>query len=377
MKKLAIICAGLDQLPLVNKAKEMGIETHCFAWDKEGFNQCKGIADYFHPISILEKEKILEVCKEIKVDGVTSIMNDFAVPTVAYVAQEMGLTGNNYEDSLIPANKYLARQVYQKHGVSSPRFALASEGVDLAGFRYPLIVKPTDGRATLGVIKVENEKEVQDAIQRSIENSYRKEVIIEEYIEGDEVSVDSISWNGKHYTLAIKERELTAGINCKVKTAGHWPFELPSHILDKIKIENQKALDSINHKYGASNNEFRVNKYGEVFILEVNPRMSGDHAHILMKLYNGYDIVKGVIDVALGQFEEPVITQTKYAGIYYLYKQTEWVKQIIENSAQDPDIVYTEITDPELKDLRSCADRTGCFIYQSDNKRRWNGKLGK
>jgi len=331
-KKLAIIFANVEQLPLVNKAKEMGIETHCFSWDKEGFTQCKGITDYFHPISTLEKELILEKCKEIKVDGVASIMNDFAVPTVAYVAQGMGLPGNNYEDSLIPANKFLARQVYQNFGVSSPRFTLAHEGVDLTGFKYPLIVKPTDGRSTMGVIKVEKEEDVQEAIQRSVENSFRKEAIIEEFIEGVEVSVDSISWNGKHYMLAIKERELTTGINCKVKTAGHWPFELPNDIIEKIKRENQKAMDAIRYRYGASNNEFRVNKDGEVFILEVNPRMAGDSSHILMKLYNGYDIVKGVIDVALGQFEEPVITETKYTGIYYLCKQTKWVKDVIENS---------------------------------------------
>jgi len=99
--------------------------------------------------------------------------------------------------------------------------------------------------------------------------------------------------------------------------------------------------------------------------------MAGDSSHILMKLYNGYDIVKAVIDVALGQFEEPVITETKYTGIYYLCKQTEWVKDVIENSKQDPDIVYTEISDNELRDLRSCSDRTGYFIYQSDKKRRW------
>ena len=374
-KRLAIICANLEQMPLVEKAKEMGIETHCFSWDKEGFTQCKGIADYFHPISTLEKEKILEKCKDLKIDGVTSIMNDFAVPTVTYVAQEMGLIGNNYEDSLIPSNKFLARQVYHKHGVSSPRFTLARENVDLTGFRYPLIVKPTDGRSTMGVIKVEQEEDIQDAIQRSVENSYRKEALIEEYIEGIEVSVDAISWNGNHYIMAIKERELTTGINCKVKTAGHWPFELPSDIEDRIKIENRKALDAINYRYGASNNEFRVNKDGEVFLIEVNPRMAGDLSHVLMKLYNGYDIVKGVIDVALGQFEEPVITETNYTGIYFLCKQTEWVKQIIENSNQDPDIVYTEISDHQLRDLRSCADRTGYFIYQSKQKRRWGPAL--
>ena len=370
-KKLAIICANIEQVPLAEKAKEMGIETHSFSWDKEGYTDCKGIVDYFHPISTLEKERILEVCKEIKIDGVTSINNDFAAPTVAYVAQGMGLIGNSYEDMLIPNNKFLARQVYQKHGVSSPRFALARENVDLTGFRYPLIVKPTDGRATMGVIKVEKEEDLQEAIRRSLDNSYRKEVIIEEFIEGFEVSVDIISWNGKHYILAIKERELTSGVNCAVKIAGHWPAILSSDIQEKIRYSTQKALNSINFKYGSSNVCFKITKDGEIFIIEINPRLAGDYSHILMKLYNGYDVVKGVIDVALGQFEEPVITATQYAGIYFLCKQTEWVKEVIENRDKDPDIIYTKIFDNELRELRSCSDRTGYFIYQSTQKRRW------
>jgi biotin carboxylase len=370
-KKLAIICASSDQIPLVNKAKEMGIETHCFSWDRENYTDCKGIADFFHPISILEKEQILEVCKEIKIDGVTSMIYDFAVPTVAYVAQGMGLTGNNYEDSLIPSNKFSMRQAFQRHGVSSPRFAVAGGSVDVTGFRYPLIVKPTDRCSSIGVTKVEKEEDLQEAIQRAQENSYRKEAIIEEFLSGIELSVDAISWNGKHYILVIKERELTAGVNCDVKIAGHYPLELPSDIQQKIINETQKALDAIKYRYGASNTEFRLDKDGNISILEVNPRMAGEYSHILMKLYNGYDVVKGVIDVALGQFEPPVITETKYSGIYFWTKRSEWVKYYIDHWKEDPDIVQIELFDRELRDTQNNVDRGGYFIYQSAQKRRW------
>ena len=374
-KKLAIICASADQIPLVNKAKEMEIETHCFSWDKKNYTDCKGIADYFHPISILEKEQILEVCKDIKIDGVTSMIYDFAVPTVAYVAQGMGLPGNNYEDSLIPSNKFSMRQAFHRHGVNSPRFAIAGEGVDLTDFRYPLIVKPTDRCSSIGVTKVGKEEDLQEAIGRAQENSYREEAIIEEFISGIELSVDAISYHGKHYILVIKERELMSGVNCDIKVAGHYPIDLPSDILEKIKIETQKALNAIGYKYGASNTEFRVTKDGEVFILEVNPRMAGDYSHILMKLYNGYDVLKGVIDVALGQFEEPVFTENKYSGIYFLTKRSEWVRQYIENRENDTDIVQVELFNKESRDPQNNVDRMGYFIYQSDRKRRWETNL--
>ena len=370
-KKLAIISANIDQIPLVEKAKEMGIETHCFSWDKEGYTDCKDIVDYFYPISIFEKEQIVEVCKEIQVDGVAATMYDFAVPVVAYVAQNLGLIGNNYEDSLLPSNKFSARQVFSKYGVNSPRFTIYQEGIDLTDFRYPLIVKPTDRCASIGVTKVEKEEDLQNAILQAKDKSYRKEVLIEEYISGIELSVDTISWNGEHHILVVKERELMAGVNCNIKLAGHYPIDLPSDIMEKIKDETRKALNAINYRYGASNTEFRVTKDGEVFILEVNPRMAGDQSHILMKLHNGYDVVKGVIDVALGQFEAPVITETKYAGIYYLTKRSEWVRHFMDNREKDPDIVRVEFFNKESHEPLNNTDRMGYFIYQSEKKRRW------
>jgi len=371
MKKLAIISAKLEQEPLVLKAKEMGIETHCFAWDKEYDNYCKGIADYFHPISILEKEQILEKCREIKIDGITTILSDYAVPTIAFVAQNMGLIGNCFEDMVTIGNKFAASQNFLKHGIQAPRAALVQKGqerIDLSEFNYPLIVKPTDRSTAFGVIKVEKEEDLQKAISLAHKFSFCSEALIEEYIEGLEVSIDTISFNGEHHIMAIKEREMIIIDKSPWKISGHYPFELPADILNKIAIETKKALDSVNFKYGASNTEFRLNDAGELFILEVNPRMAGDFSWILMQLYNGYDVLKGVIDVALGQFEKPVFPYKKYSGIYFCRENTEWIKKIIENKDNDPDIVEAEL----FHEDETHASRLGYFIYQSEQKRRWS-----
>ena len=183
-----------------------------------------------------------------------------------------------------------------------------------------------------------------------------------------EASVDSISWNGEHHVMVIKEREMIIENDCPVKMAGHYPFDLPVHIQNKIIEETQKALNSINFKNGASNTEFRIANDGTVIVLEVNPRMAGEKSHILMKLHNGYDVLKGVIDIALGQFEKPVFTQKKYSGVYYCRKNTENIRQAIENKEKDPDIVDAVLYMEEEKHL----GRIGYFIYQSEQKKRWN-----
>ena len=93
MLKIAIIGANEFQEPLILKAKECGYETHVFAWEKGAVG--KASADYFYPISIVEKEKILEKCKEIGIAGICSIGSDLAVLTVNYIAEKLGLNSNS------------------------------------------------------------------------------------------------------------------------------------------------------------------------------------------------------------------------------------------------------------------------------------------
>ena len=90
-------------MPLIKKAKALGYETHVFAW-KEGAVGAK-YADYFYPISIVEKEEILEKCKEIKPDAVLSVASDLATITVNYLTEKLGLTGNSLECTKISTNK--------------------------------------------------------------------------------------------------------------------------------------------------------------------------------------------------------------------------------------------------------------------------------
>jgi len=375
-KKLAIIGGKEEQAPLVYKAKEMEIETHCFSWEKNVENTfCKGIADYFHPISILEKEQILEKCKEIKIDGVTAICNDYAVPTVAYVAQNMGLPGNRYEDMLIAINKYKARERFLQKGVSSPHFTLAKKGEkpNIAGFKYPLIVKPTDRSASLGVIKANTEKEFQNALAAALELSFEGEAIVEEFVSGLEMSVDTMSWNGKHHVFAMRDK-ITSKAPVFVELAHNEPSSVSKENVAKIEVETRKALNALNIKLGACDTEIKITEDGNVYLIEVNPRMGGDRSYDLIKYSTGHDYMKIHINAALGYWEEPTIINHYYIGMYYWCEGQEWVKQIIDNKDKYPEIIDAEITKEKLFPLKCNGDRSGYFIYKSDRKRSWNEK---
>lgn len=366
MKKLAIIGAGYLQKPLVLKAREMQIETHCFAWEDGAV--CKDIADYFYPISIVEKEKILKKCLEIGIEGITSIASDAAVPTICYVADEMHLTGNPYHDVSITTNKYKMRQRLVEKGIPSPQFAMAKANPSLSGFRFPLIVKPTDRSGSRGVTKVFAIEEISSAVKRAMGESFDNEAIIEEFISGREISVESISWQGQHFVIAITDK-VTTGDPYFVELQHHQPAELNVEMQDKVKAQTVKALDALEIKAGASHSEFKITQDGDIYAIEIGARMGGDFiGSDLVRLSTGYDFLKAVIEVAMGAFTIPKIKMNGYSGVYFLSKETEFVKKYIDNQDGNLDIVRSEITDVELHELRSSSDRSGYFIYQSDKR---------
>ena len=180
-ENLVIIGANDFQNQLILRAKELGYTTHVFAW------QCGDIgertADFFYPISIVEKERILEVCRTIRPVGVCSIASDLAAITVNFVAEGLGLVGNGMDSAMVATNKHLMRQAFERAGLPSCRSILLEEDTDLEALplRYPVIVKPTDRSGSRGIRKVCEVSGLPAAIAFAREPSFEKKVLVEEF----------------------------------------------------------------------------------------------------------------------------------------------------------------------------------------------------
>lgn len=369
MKKIVIIGGSYLQLPAVIKAKELGYEVHCFSWADGAV--CAEEADFFYPISIIEKEEILEKCREIGIDGITTIASDVAVLTVNYVAKHLGLIGNPDEYSTIVTNKYEMRQCFAKNNIPSPRFTIANKDnkFHITGFRFPLIVKPTDRSGSRGVEKVLDSVQLEKAIVRAKAESFSHAAIIEEYVTGHEVSVESISFKGKHYVLQITDK-VTTGAPYFVELEHHQPSSLTTDIQARIREIVMHALEALHIQYGASHSELKITDDGDIRIIEVGARMGGDFiGSNLVQLSTGYDFLGATIQVAMGEFIEPQITEHNYSGVYFLSKETENLKTIITNRKEYPEIVEAEITDSELRNIECSADRSGYLIYKGNKSK--------
>lgn len=381
-KKLAVIGASYLQQPLVEKAKEMGLEVHCFAWEEGAV--CKDIADYFYPISIIDKEQILQECQHIGIDGICTIASDVSAPTVAYVAEKIGLIGNSYDAAVMANNKFLMRKALVKWKCPSLKYYLVKDEIDESilrnikfakdgGPENDWIVKPTDRSGSLCVNHVHTYKELVSAVKSAIGVSFKKEAIIEEFIQGRELSVEGLSYKGKHEIIQLTDKETEN--KHFIEIAHHQPSNLSESVQNEIKTVVLNSLYALGITNGASHTEVKVTAEGQIKIMEIGARMGGGFiGSDLVKLSTGFDYVRAVIEIALGIFEWNSLEKTrlntinKCSGVFFLIPQTRKILPYILNSQTYSFVVKSALTNPEIPETKSEGGRSGYFIYQS-NKR--------
>lgn len=366
MKDFVVIGANDFQNRLILKAKEMGYRTHVFAWECGDIGE--KTADFFYPISITEKEKILEICKKIKPCGVASIASDLAVLTVNYVAERLGLTCNAFADSFVCTNKFAMRGALATAGVPTPHFVKVSAPPDeelMTRFVYPLIVKPTDRSGSRGITKVCRYSDVAAAVTAATKHSFEKCAVIEEYIDGDEYSCECVSYGGIHTFLAFTKK-YTTGAPSFVETGHDQPSDIPTEYHENIKIQIFNALSALKIKNGASHTEFKLLPDGDIRIIEIGARMGGDCiGSDLVYLSTGIDFVRAVVDIACGK--APCLTPQhapRAASVRFVFNERDLER--FEAVKRDNAKKLCFVSDMNMANIGGVTDssnRVGYYIY--------------
>ncbi|MDG6881123.1 Alanine-anticapsin ligase BacD [Phocoenobacter uteri] len=361
--KLAIIGASIGQLSLCLKAKEKGIYTICFAWEEGAV--CKEYVDKFYPISVTDKEKIVAICREEKIDGIITNASEFLVDIVSDLSEQLGLIGNPLNVIKDIKNKYKMRNVSNYiDGLKRIKYTYYNgKKIDF----YPCVVKPVTSSAKKGVYFVNTPDDVKTAIDYA--KSISDDILIEEYIEGAEVSVESISYKGQHYVLQITDK-VNSGYPNFVELAHHQPSSLNEDLKYKIKQVIPLLLDKVGFENGATHTEIKIDSKGNLYLIELNPRGGGDEiSSQLVYLSTGYDYIWGMICVALNIFEKPIMKERSYSGIYFLCKQSEQYLPLFKATEYEYSwLVERNVKSYELIDSKGNHSRNGYIIYKSDRR---------
>ena len=367
--RIAVLGANEPLIPFYRQAKALGYEVIGIAIEKGAV--CKPYCDRFYPVSFADKDQVVEICRQEKVDGILSFSLESALPTVVYVAQKLGLVSNSKESVDLTQSKFAQRQALEMAGIPVPKYFLVESTADLnkVRCRFPVIVKPVDSGGSQGICKVETQEKLVEAYQYAVEYSRTSKAIVEEFVDGREFSVEYISHQGKHYFLQITDK-VTSGAPRFVEMQHHQPADIPEAVWERIKEMVEGALTTLKIENSASHTEIKWNSDDELFIIETGARMGGDFiSSDLVRLSTGYDFVEGAIKLAVNQFEEPVFTKSMHSGVYFYSKLAPEVGEMIKQHKKWPEIVEWEYSEEPLMEVKSNADRRGYFIYQKESGR--------
>lgn len=370
-KNLAIIGATYFQLPLILKAEEMGYTTHVFAWEAGDVGESS--ADFFYPISIVEKDEILSKCREIGICGICSIASDLAIITVNYVAEKMGLTGNSMICTKKSTNKHLMRRAFEKGGDPSPRSVMVYKDTDLSSLEleYPIIVKPTDRSGSRGIQKLISPKFLENAVDKAMSLSFEKKALVEEFAEGQEYSVEFISYHGKHHFLALTQK-YTTGAPHFIETGHLQPAPIGQRTLERIISVVVHALDTLGIENGASHSEIKIDSKEQIKIIEIGGRMGGDciGSH-LVRYSTGYDFMAMVIQISVGM--EPDFTKIcKPQAVESVFISTKEDLDCFERLRMErpEDILdVIDISPALIGQTTDSSNRAGCYIKKHYDER--------
>jgi biotin carboxylase len=316
MPNLVVIGTNYFQIDLVEQAHKMGYETHMFGIavhpknPKDEWRRLLDLAgvevtDVYYPVSILDTDRIIKRCQQIKPYGVISIGSDLAVPSMCQVATALKLTSNTPESALWCTNKYEMRKRFTKYDVPQPFWMYVDatfdpKVIDHLNLKYPLIVKAVDRSGKCGITKVNSPEEVMPAIHYGIKGSFASDrVLIEEFLEGKEYTCEALTYKGKHTILTWTEKWSDAPHF--VEEIHLQPAPLSEDTIHRITPIIYKTLESLGITNGPSHTEFKFTPDGGIKIIEVAARVVADSIWSAVEITTGVNWIEKSIDIAVGK----------------------------------------------------------------------------
>ncbi|MCQ4745313.1 MULTISPECIES: ATP-grasp domain-containing protein [Blautia] len=377
MKKIMILGASILQLPAIKKAKEMGLQVIAVDMDAEavGFKEKDVVCEV---ISTIDTEKILNTAKSYGVDGIMTLASDMPIRSVAIVAKEMGLVGISEQTALKATNKAFMRQCLKEHGVPVPEFFCVNTREEfLKAIEYfkrtniNCIVKPADNSGSRGVdmlSDLSNMEALGKAFAYSKSYSRSGDILVEEYMEGPEVSVETLSIDGECHVIQITDK-ITTNAPYFVEMGHSEPSALPDEIKQKIVQTTKSAVKAIGIENGPSHTELKITAEGPK-IVELGARLGGDNITThLVPLSTGVNMVECCIRIAIGDKADIEIKYDKGAAIRYLKADIGEIKEIkgISDAETVKGIQQVSIVKGvgnQSTEIKSSVDRIGFVIAQ-------------
>ena len=375
-KKLLVLAAGILQVPIIKRAREIGY----YVIAADGDPNAVGLqyADKQVVANIVNEDEMLAIAREEKIDGVIHPCSEVSMNVMGRINDEMGLTGVSHQQAITATNKHLMREAFEKAGAPSPKsfcFENAEEAWKCFCNELPNdgILKPSRNSGSRGIAKIEkglHKVQFIELFERSKAESRDKSVMLEQFVEGPEFSVEIIVWNGQVNVLTVTDKKTTEAPYF-VELGHNQPSTFHAKIVEIIKSAAVAGVKALQVNNCACHAEVKVQD-GSAYIMEIGARMGGDFiSTVLTRLSTGIDMVAAAIDCALNI--EPDLTPKAAAqGVcirYFCPKPGKLVSISNTEVLDDPRVheweIYRQVGD-EIPEVTSSLCRSGHVIVTEE-----------
>lgn len=276
MKKVMVIAGGKWQVPLLKKLKSMGFEIICSNLypDSVGFQY----ADYCEVADVRDWDKNLAIAKKYQVDAVFTDQSDIAVPTAAYVSEQLGLRTIGIKLAELFTNKYRMREYLKENAFPYPEYKICKDLNEAKQFfkdlKHDAIIKPLDSQSSRGIYEIHDLADLDKHFDDTKSNSKdQSSVLIERYVQGTEFTVDGIVMDGIHHTLAISEKS-HYDFNQNVADALYFSYSNDTYDYDVLRKQNDEIIQSTSLPFGLTHAEYKLEN-GTFYLIEMAARGGG------------------------------------------------------------------------------------------------------
>lgn len=374
-KILHVVGGGFNQLTLVKTAKELGLEV--LVTDYYDNPPCKEFADHFEKIDTTDKELTLEAAKKYNIDYIVTDQTDVAIPTVAYVADMLGLKGIGYNKALAFTNKYIMRksltgnlQEYIPENYYfdeiAPAIEFCKELTDLEEY----LVKPINSQGSKGVNKLN--RDYIHLIKEAFHESKDRGIIIEKFISGFEFSVEAFVKDYEVYNLALTKKYHYAHNSC-LDERNTYLGDVDESLEQKIFEANTRIVKELGLPFGSIHAEYKVEK-NRVYLMEIAARGAGGsiNSHIIPFL-TGFNPTKTLLRILMDEPVEIVFDDYKkrFAVLRFFNFSVGKIKKIyIDSDITKKAMVFTlDIKEGDtLTPIKDSRNRSGYFVVAGEDR---------
>lgn len=378
--KILILAGGYDQIALIKELQSRGHEV--ILADYLDNPPAKQYVEAHFQVSTLDQDAICKLAVQEKVDLVTTVCTDQALLTVAGVSEKLGmpfyLSSSTAQDV---TNKIYMKKKFKEYAIPTADWIILEEDNQSIEeierkWKFPLVIKPCDANSSKGVTKVKDRDSLVKAVRDAFEISRSKKVIVESFMEGEEISVDV--WKDKEGAKVL----LVSSTN-KMKTQeDHFTIyqsKYPIELSETVKTKIQDIANRICQAFGLENAPLLIQAIvngDDISVIECSARMGGGTKYKLIQHITGVDIMRVYVDRVLGNTRQCLTPDAspKKVEFDYVYGYNGVLQKLIgfQEKVSDGDIVEVfqyKLPGSEIQKRTTSSDRILGFLIEADTYR--------